>query len=94
MAHETTYTNARAVFAALCEQVASTREPVIIRRRGHEDVALISAQELAGLQETAHLLRSPVNARRLLSALLRAKSHELPVSSVEELRKELGLEQE
>ena len=55
MATVTTYTNARATFAKLCDQVASTREPVIIRRRGGEDVALVSAEELASLIETAHL---------------------------------------
>ena len=43
----TTYTQARAELAALCDEVASTREPVIIRRRNAEDVALVSADELA-----------------------------------------------
>jgi antitoxin YefM len=87
----TTYTNARATLAALCDEVASTREPVIIRRRDAPDVALISADELESLLETAHLLRSPKNAERLLAAIARAKSRELPPSSVENLRKELGL---
>lgn len=87
----TTYTSARATFAALCDEVASTREPVIIRRRNAEDVALISADELESLLETAHLLRSPKNAQRLLDALSRAQSRELSPSSVEDLRRELGL---
>ena len=90
----TTYTKARANLAALCDEVAATREPVIIRRRNAEDVALISADELASLMETAHLLRSPRNARRLLDALVRAQSGELPPSSVEDLRRELGLGEE
>ena len=90
----TTYTTARATLAALCDEVAATREPVIIRRRNAEDVALISADELASLMETAHLLRSPRNARRLLDALVRAQSGELPPSSVEDLRRELGLGEE
>jgi antitoxin YefM len=71
--------------------VASTREPVIIRRRNADDVALIAADELASLQETAHLLRSPKNARRLLAALVRAGSQDLPPSPVDQLREELGL---
>ena len=87
----TTYTSARATFAALCDEVASTREPVIIRRRNAEDVALISADELESLLETAHLLRSPKNAQRLLDALSRAQRQELPPSSVEDLRRDLGL---
>ena len=90
----TTYTQARAEFASLCDEVASTREPVIIRRRNAEDVALVSADELASLLETAHLLRSPRNARRLLAAIDRAQSGQLPPSSVEDLRRELGLGQE
>ena len=87
----TTYTQARATLAALCDQVTSTREPVLIRRRNGDDVALVSAEELSSLMETAYLVRSPRNARRLLAALSRAVNEDLPPSSVEELRLELGL---
>jgi len=90
----TTYTNARATLAALCDQVSSSREPVIIQRRDAEDVALVSADELESLMETAHLLRSPKNAARLLAALSRAQSQELPPSSVDTLREELGFGKE
>ena len=76
------------------EQVVSSREPVYITRRGSEEVALISAEELSSIIETVHLLRSPENARRLLNALNRAYEEELPTSSLEELRQELGVEQE
>ena len=69
----TSYTQARAALAALCEEVVSSREPVIIRRRGREDVALIAASELRSLLETAHLTASPANARRLQSTLRDAK---------------------
>ena len=90
----TTYTNARATLAALCEEVSSTREPVIIRRRNAADVALVSADELESLLETAHLLRSPKNAERLLAALSRAQTGELQPSTIGDLRRELGLGQE
>lgn len=90
----TTYTQARAALASLCDEVTSTREPVIIRRRNAEDVALVSADELASLLETAHLLRSPQNAQRLLTAINRAQSRELSPSSIEKLRRELGLVEE
>ena len=90
----TTYTQARTALASLCDEVASTREPVIIRRRNAEDVALVSADELASLLETAHLLRSPKNAQRLLTAINRAQSRELSPSSVKELRRELGFVEE
>ena len=92
MAHRTTYTAARANFAALCNKVVEDREVVIINRRKAEDVALIAANELSSLLETAHVLRSPRNARRLLSALNRAKAKRGRSQSVEKLRRELGLD--
>ena len=91
MAIEATYTHARAHFASLCDAVVHDRDAVIIRRRGAEDVALVSAAELRSLEETAHLLRSPKNAARLLAALNRATSRRLKSSSPESLRKKLGL---
>ena len=59
MAIQTTYTHARAKLASLLDEVTKNREIVIIQRRGSEDVAMITADELAGVLETAHLLRSP-----------------------------------
>jgi antitoxin YefM len=52
-----------------------------VRRKGARDVALMPASELAGLIETAHLLRSPRNARRLLTALRRAEKGKRPRST-------------
>jgi antitoxin YefM len=88
----TTYTAARAKFKKLCDEVTSSREPVIIQRRNGENVALISANELESLLETAHLLRSPKNATRLLTALLRAQNKEGKTISIKKLRKDLGVE--
>lgn len=89
---ETTYTQARAKFAALCDHATSTLDPVLIHRRGAEDVALVSAAELRSLQETLHELRSPRNAARLLAALSRARSRKTKPQSIAALRKELGIE--
>ena len=91
MAITTTYTNARANLAKLCDEVTENREIVIINRRGAEDVALVAASELASLTETAHLLRSPRNAARLLKALDRARTGTEKPQTVEDLRRELGL---
>jgi antitoxin YefM len=91
MAIEATYTHARAHFAFLCDSVVHDRDSVIIRRRGAEDVALVSASELRSLEETAHLLRSPKNAARLLAALNRATTRKLKASSPDALRKKFGL---
>jgi antitoxin YefM len=62
-----------------------------VRRRGTGDVALVPAEELVGLMETAHLLRSPRNAQRLLAALRRAQRGAGKRETVEELREEMGL---
>jgi antitoxin YefM len=94
MAHRTTYTNARANFASLCDKAADDREVIIITRRNSADVALVAAQELSSLLETAHLLRSPKNARRLLSAISRAKAGKGKAQSLNKLRREMGLEPE
>ena len=91
MPTETSYSHARAHLAALCEEAISTREPIIIHRRGAEDVVLIAADELRGLMETAHLLRSPKNAQRLLEAVAQARSEDLPAETVDDLRREFDL---
>lgn len=94
MSVETTYTNARANFARLCDVAAENRDIVLIRRRGAEDVALVAAAELESLLETAHLLRSPRNAERLLSALTRARESGGTALTLAELRQEVGLGKE
>lgn len=89
MPTETTYTSLRENLASVLDQVIDQQETVIVRRRGARDVALVPATELAGLIETAHLLRSPRNARRLLAALRRAEQRKQKPSTVAELRQEM-----
>ncbi len=91
---QTTYTSARANLAKLYNEVTTNQEIVIINRRGYEDVALIAASELSSLAETAHLLRSPKNAERLLKALNCAKARIVKPKTIRQLRREVGLEQE
>ena len=93
MAIQTTYTDARARFASLIDEVVKNREVVIIQRRGSEDVAMIAADELAGILETAHLLRSPANADRLNAALERVRKQEGATQTISELRREVGLDE-
>jgi antitoxin YefM len=92
MSIQTTYTRARAQLATLLDEVTSNREVVIIQRRGADDVALIAADELTGLLETVHLLRSPANAERLLTALARARDGVGATQSLDDLRHEVRLE--
>jgi len=91
---EITYTAARANLAKLLDAIVEDREIVLIRRRGAEDVALIAADELKSLLETAHLLRSPRNAERLLTALQRARARTESPQHLDDLRAELGLERQ
>jgi antitoxin YefM len=93
VATETTYTQARANLKALLDEAADSREPVIIHRRGGEDVALIAVDELRSLIETAHLLRSPKNAERLLKALARAQQGKGRPLSLARLRRDVGLDE-
>ncbi len=88
---ETTYTNLRQSLASVLDRVANDREVVIVRRKGDKKVALIPADELSGLLETAHLLRSPKNAQRLLTAMHRAAGRKGKPESIEKLRREMGL---
>ncbi len=90
---QATYTQARANLATLWDEVTLNREVVIIKRRGAEPVALIAAGELEGLMETAHLLRSPKNAERLLRALARAQQGGGKVQTIEELKEELSFDE-
>ena len=89
MPNETTYTSLRENLASILDQVVDQQETVIVRRRGARDVALLPATELAGLIETAHLLRSPRNARRLQSALRRAEQGRTKPGTAAELRREI-----
>ena len=89
----TTYSDLRAHLKSHCDRVAESGEPLIIRRRGGADVALVSLEELSGLEETAHLLRSPENTRRLLEAIEEVRSGNGVVMTVAELRSKFGLDE-
>jgi antitoxin YefM len=91
---EITYTQARDSLAKLLDTVTEDREIVIIHRRGSEDAALVAASELSSLMETAHLLRSPTNAQRLLDALSRALKNEGQDMSIHDLRRGVGLDEQ
>ena len=64
-----TYTAARENLAATMDRVCEEREPMIITRNRDQAVVMVALDEYKTLEETAHLLRSPNNARRLLAAM-------------------------
>ncbi len=90
MTIQTTYTQARASLARLLDAAVDDREIVIIQRKSGKRAALIDADELESLLETAYLLGSPKNAERLLSALERSLKNETRRMTLEELRQEVG----
>jgi antitoxin YefM len=69
-----TYTAARANLASTMDRVCNDHEPLIITRAGAEPAVLLSLDDYKALEETAYLLRSPANAKRLLAALEQLQS--------------------
>ena len=63
-----TYSTARANLASTMNQVCDDHEPLIITRNGEQSVVMLSLEDFKALEETAYLLRSPANIKRLLSA--------------------------
>lgn len=70
------YTESRARYAEVLDAVVNDREEVVITRSGHEPVVIVSLADFESLRETAYLMRSPTNARRLLDAMERLESGE------------------
>ena|SRR5579859_3618618 len=89
---ETTYTQLRDKLASVLDRVTAEQEVVIVRRKGSRDVALIPADELSAIMETAHLLRSPKNASRLLRAFRRAVKGVDKPDTLDKLRREMKIE--
>lgn len=70
------YTESRARYAEVLDSVVNDREEVVITRAGHEPVVIVSLADFESLRETAYLMRSPENARRLLDAMERLEAGE------------------
>jgi len=68
------YTTARENLASTMERVCSDHTPVIITRNRDQAVVMLSLEDYETLAETAHLLRSPANAKRLLDAIYALES--------------------
>ena len=63
------YTESRARYAEVLDAVVNDREEIVITRAGHEPAVIVSLDDYESLKETAYLLRSPANARRLLASI-------------------------
>jgi antitoxin YefM len=63
------YSSARANLATTMDRVCDDHEPLIITRNGQQSVVMLSLEDFTALEETAYLLRSPANAKRLMTAI-------------------------
>jgi antitoxin YefM len=66
-------TEARNNLKAMFDSVYIDHEEVVIHRKGHENVVMISMDEYNSMKETNYLLRSPANKKNLLSSLKHAR---------------------
>jgi antitoxin YefM len=82
-----TYTAARENLASTMDSVCVDHNPVIITRNRDQAVVMISLEDYESLQETAYLLRSPANARRLLESISELKGSTGVTKSLAELAK-------
>jgi antitoxin YefM len=85
------YSDLRANLKAYLDAVCSEHAPLKVRRRNGEGVVILSEDDFSALEETAYLLRSPANARRLLQALFRKKRDRIAFASLAELKREAGI---
>lgn len=63
------YTESRSRYAEVLDAVVNDREEIVITRAGHESAVIVSLKDYESLKESAYLLRSPHNARRLLASI-------------------------
>lgn len=70
------YSESRARYAEVLDSVVNDREEIVITRSGHEPVVIVALADFESIRETAYLMRSPANARRLLDAMERLESGE------------------
>ncbi len=76
---------------AAFDRVCDNHEPLLVERKEGEPVVLVSARDYASLEETAYLLRSPANAKRLLEATRTPREDMKTFAGLDELKDEIGL---
>lgn len=80
-----TYTAARENLAATMNQVCEDHDPIIITRKRNQAVVMVSLEDYESLQETAYLLRSPVNAKRLSEGIAQLEKGQGVIKRLDEL---------
>lgn len=70
------YTSARQNLAKTMDRVCHDHEPIIITRNNEQSVVMMSLEDYKALEETAYLLRSPKNAKRLLESIAQLEGNQ------------------
>ena len=91
MQRAVSYSELRRKLKAVCDQVCNRHEALLIKRRRGGDVVLMAKEDCESLEETAYLLSSPENARRLFEALRRRSEGRKVFASIEALKDEVGV---
>ena len=85
------YSQLRKTLKASLDKVCEDRRPIQVKRKNGEDVVILPSEDYASLEETAYLLHSPANARRLLEALGRNPKDRIAFDNIETLKNEIDL---
>jgi len=80
-----TYSESRARYAEVLDQVVNDREEIIITRQGHESAVIMALDEYESLMETVYLMQSPANARHLVCVVCCARAGEGAVHDLVDL---------
>ncbi|BAY76759.1 prevent-host-death protein [Nostoc linckia NIES-25] len=94
MSNQKKYSEACNNFDKIYEEAINSREHIVVNREGYESVTVIPTAELNSIIETVYLFQSPENAARLLDALQRVQAKTNQAQSLDELRKNFGLEKQ
>ena len=73
------------------DDVCDNHDPLLIKRRNGGDVVVVSKEDFDSMEETAYLLKSPANAKRLFAALKTKPEDRISFNSIKELKDEIGL---
>lgn len=63
------YSDLRKNLKSVMDQIISDHEPIIITRRNGGNVVIVSYDDYVSIEETAYLLQSPGNAKKLRESI-------------------------
>nr|VFJ48107.1 MAG: antitoxin YefM [Candidatus Kentron sp. FM]VFJ48767.1 MAG: antitoxin YefM [Candidatus Kentron sp. FM]VFK09435.1 MAG: antitoxin YefM [Candidatus Kentron sp. FM] len=74
-----------------CDRVCHEHEPILVERGEGKNIVLLSEQDYTSLVETAYLMHSSANARRLTEAMHRSRSEQIVFADTNGLKNAIGL---